>query len=493
MVRRRWRIGLGVALTLIGASIGLDQTLLSIPSDGVAIWAAVALLVTGIASGCRNLIQRKIGYGCWFDPNPAWTTVVAFFHDWENPDPGWTAARRDRLSRLTATNGGIAIALVAAGCWFLAHPDNWVQLGATICLGCPFVAATFTTNDLLHAPGAPPRATDRIEQCRPVSATRRRVEEMKTAAPFLLRAYNVLVSRTPRKELSGCAVVLMLMFPMIAGAHLVALAPKVVQTIVPHKAAPEHRRVAPPRPTPRVPPRARRPAPPVAVPRPLAPSNAHAPSYEDRCGRTVEPGADAPPVQRADLRRVWLAFGGDVAGCADTARRVPGTDVYYVLGYRDGGFVAIAVAAPGRPAALLLGPPAELARRLAEAGQLRGASEREHIGEGDFHVIDTNAGAWVVIRNDDSSDSAYVQLPPGLADLWLRYNERFEPTWPQQAGSSGQFVFYEESDVTHKVATGFCVGDTRCELRAPGIAWTAADTMSTQAVTVERVLQSGPK
>jgi hypothetical protein len=480
--RRWWQVGLGV-ITFTSSVLVVLGWAWNVPSDALARCGALALLVVGVFYAGRIYVQLAVGY-----------------RNWTARD--WTAESREELNRLVAVNCAISLALLTSGVWFFFHPHNGIQLAVSAVLGGAALRTIFATRDVLQRPGAPPRGSDRVEECDIVIVFDQRSDQMKHGARFLRALYRFCFAKTPRHELSGLAVVLVLTIFAVSVAHAAIGVPEVAEYMG-LKPKPLTEKTQPPARVPGPPRSLRKASPSTPVPTregrvlPVK-SDDRIPTYEELCGKDVRPGDGAPPGQRDDLRRAWEAYGGLIAGCAGRARLVPGSaDVYYVLGHRNGDFVSLGITSPEHPGAVLLDSAAVLAKRLAEEGRLRGASSRLGIGNGDFYVIYTTGGGWVVIRREKSRDAGYVQMPPAMAELWLRFGKLFNRTWPGRDVSRGLSGLYFHFDSPYEsgttLASGSCVRETTCELRFGNVYWGSSSQRETQPVTADRVLEHGPQ
>jgi hypothetical protein len=106
------------------------------------------------------------------------------------------------------------------------------------------------------------------------------------------------------------------------------------------------------------------------------------------------------------------------------------------------------LAVPDHLGVLLLQQAAYIAVQLAVDGQLLSASPRAAIGDGDFHILNTVRGDYVLIRSTSAAGAIeptsragncdpttsinvpYVVLPPVLVGLWqIVLGEHW--TWPE--------------------------------------------------------------
>ncbi len=214
------------------------------------------------------------------------------------------------------------------------------------------------------------------------------------------------------------------------------------------------------------------------------------PSYEEECGGEVEPGEPAPSPRREQLRFLWLGgegvegAGAIEGGCAHRAAPALGhPEVWIARGYCGSDLRSLGVVAPNYLPSLLFQQAARFALAKERAGELRGASSRWEVGEGDGYVVDTDTGSFVLAREDasgeaersegdlpcerfDEANVPYVVVPPGLIGLWLQVGEDGW-VWPKRdpADSDG-FLLVGEGGRTVRA---HCYSDTRCAAWIDGV------------------------
>jgi hypothetical protein len=215
-------------------------------------------------------------------------------------------------------------------------------------------------------------------------------------------------------------------------------------------------------------------------------------TYEDVCDAAVRPGDPAPDPQRSLLRARWEGdrqtegLGAKVAGCAEPARVMYlHPDIWWTVGMCGSELRSLAVAST-RGSAILLQGAAKFAEPFAQHGSLLGAEDRAQLRTGDFQVVLTSAGNYVLIRQNSSTGTAaltpasghcqpyddgnvrYVALPPALAVLWLQFSAGGW-TWPVADGGSARryrFIGSQAGDQTE--AEGGCDDHGACWLHGRG-------------------------
>lgn len=457
---------------------------------------ALVLLTAGVLYGGRLGVHLCSGY-------------------WERTTckPGWTDRKRRRLNALLVLDGLLTATLLASGGWFLFSPSWWVEFGLGLVLALAIHEAGYWTIELAEA-GALPRGSDTIENCFAVVGLRNRVLRIGSQ-PGVLWLYGLFFERkTPKDELSGLTVLIVI---TLAFAGLAQGMVKGATYLKGGSERVERRHTKPPNAKRNRPPPKSKDAPPPGGPKDtVAVAGESPPTYEDLCGKVLAPGDDAPPEPAAALQRVWYEFGGIVAGCAGPAWEVSkGSGVYAVIGKCYGKVRSVAVTSPQYPAAMLFAQSATLAERMATEHKLLGASAHIRAGPGQYQIVYTTDGAYILIRAtvsdgrgrltsaprrcDELQPTAvkYVTLPPALADLWLRLGALKEPTWPtldeSRLGSGRIFYTFSTADAERRtIATGSCSSRLDCELRSGDLSWNAT-AAEAQPVTHDRMKQYGPR
>ncbi|MGN6253824.1 MAG: hypothetical protein ACTHO8_02430 [Solirubrobacterales bacterium] len=237
------------------------------------------------------------------------------------------------------------------------------------------------------------------------------------------------------------------------------------------------------------------------------------PTYEEECPHDPVPGEPAPAPRSEQLQALWLGgggiegVGGNEAGCAKPATPVLGhPDVWIARGFCGTTLRSLGVAAPGYMPSLLFQQAARFALAKARAGELRGASSRWPVGEGDLYVIDTDIGSFVLVRPKSSGGSTepsgdlpcerfeevnveYDVIPPGLISLWLEVGADGW-VWPAATGKddpeSGAPALFEFRDQEgNVVADARCYSDTRCAAWIDGTLHVTSDTLFTSLNVLE--------
>jgi hypothetical protein len=232
------------------------------------------------------------------------------------------------------------------------------------------------------------------------------------------------------------------------------------------------------------------------------------PTYEALCRNHVVPGYPAPEPQAADLRRLFAETGAIVAGCAGAAGKVSaGSGVWWTLGRCDGEVRSLAVAGAESPAVLMLQQVAVFAQAKAERGELTGGSPRISAAHGDYQIIETAAGDYVMAREDSSlggstltkparscgelsdHDYPYTLVPPGLIELWLQL-ARKAWVWPVATGETAthikQFVFRSIGRAPAEVAIAECPSEDACTMNAAEGRSESSDSYGRTAIELER-------
>jgi hypothetical protein len=494
------KLGLASGVALLELITLLTRDMPVVTRPGAARTGAVVMIVAGVTVAGRLGVHLRDNYWQWPAPD----------------NPKWTTRQQRSLSALVVLDGVIAAALVAWGIWIFFEPNAWFQMGLSLFFAAVFFVASMATMDLIEAGGLP-RGTETIQNCGAV-VWLRKAAKRSSSLKFVRRLDQWIWTPTQKDRLSGLAIAVVLALASVGVIDAVAVSPQVREYLSSKHDAPnegtdksgkgtqENRRQAhSKRHKPERDGKGRQDTKPTPPPR--------RPTYVELCGNLV-PGTGAPKAEARALKAVWAEFGGAIAGCAERAKLVPGTrDVYYVPGNCNGEFRSMAVVSPGYPAAMLLDQPAEFAREMAQARALRGASQRLTIAGGDFQVVYTTMGGFVLIRENPTDGRGglntaprsclevtpakreYVVVPPPLADLWLKFGRLMQPTWPARDVSRDErgrtfFSFYGQA--REVVAAGFCTGPTHCVFKSGGVRWDSASAAD-EAVTAARVTQYGPR
>lgn len=467
-------------------------------SGELAHLGAVAMVVAGVLYGGRVVVHACMGY---------WQHIPK--RDWP-----WTERQRRALSALLLVDGALAVVLVGAGMWCLSDdPSTWLRIGVSTVLAVLVAASSHNTLKLARNVGLR-RGTEAVGMCAVVVWMRENASLWRSFPGVANFDHVCWEMRTSVSQVSGLVMVIVIGLSVMPVAEGITAGRDTIQGEAPQTTS---RTIKPATTTSPTPLRRARAAP--TEPAPAAQDHVALPkTYGDLCADAPVPALGAPDDQQTELEQVWRGIGAILAGCGGRAKVVPGTnDVFYVTGRCEGkAFPSVAVTSPTHPAAMLLEGWAIFARDLIRAGRLRGASSHQVVGRGDFQILYARAGGYVLIRRNVSdgkggytrspascadlepATQTPVRVPPGLADLWLRYAERFQqPTWPMRVRSRdlpGRRFFEFRSADGHnaKIAVGWCAGGSACEFRASTIRWRTGDP-GALPVTADRVLSFGPR
>jgi hypothetical protein len=210
------------------------------------------------------------------------------------------------------------------------------------------------------------------------------------------------------------------------------------------------------------------------------------PTYTSEC-RSGQPGDGAPSPASDALRALWLGgqgidgVGALVAGCAERAEPLPGIDGgWWARGTCDGQLRSVGLYVPGAKPALLLQRAASFAQDQAHNGQLKGAFSRLRIFAGDFYVVETSLGTYVLIRQSSGGGTTsqnppahcgdladgnirYTIVPPGLVGIWLDHAQA-RWIWPVGVGDVAEPTSFEflSADGAQIVGEASCQTQQSC-------------------------------
>jgi hypothetical protein len=159
--------------------------------------------------------------------------------------------------------------------------------------------------------------------------------------------------------------------------------------------------------------------------------------------------------------------------------------------------------------ALLYSPAAGFALQLARAGVLIGASRRHTIRGGDYYLVDTDYGSWILVRRTVSTGSKnkpekkgslgcedvapdnvpYQRVPPGLLSIWLEATRR-EWAWPEHVGEgdgTADFEFHAEDPSAPPLARASCPTPTYCTAMIEGEADSTNGSLRTTVQAIEEM------
>lgn len=482
----RWLLGGGLTALVGLGSFALDAFSV-VPVEALVRLEGAVVAVVGVVLVGRDVVHFRGGYFNHRDPTR----------------PEWTAQRRRRLNALMLMESLWGAALTAAGVVVLlssAHP--WRALALTMCCSVATWALASAKLSLAETAGLA-RGTEILPSCREVEWLHKEFEKAADLPGVRQIRHLLFEWITPEGRLSRLVIVVLSTFVLTSSVNAAAVAPEVVRWA---KKGTERKddgaaggnaddapagegtstSAASSETTPQSEEEAGSDAAEDAPP---------TTTYDGNCdGGVIQPGDGLPDALRSEMYRAWMRGGEPTYGCAGLAEPVlEGIDVYAVRGQCDGAFRALGVVSPDRPAAVLIDEPALLARRMLERGTLRGASPRTPIGMGDFQIVYTADGSWLLIRRQTTDGEGglarapdhcrevrpggqpYVALPPALADAWMQLAAAGQESWPARdpAADSADRLAYRflSADGTEStVATGWCTTTTRpsCELEAPG-------------------------
>lgn len=463
------------------AGFGALRYLQILSSNGLGRAAGILLMASGVLLAGRFVVHLRSRYWTW-------------------PLLGkWTLRRRMELRWIIVGEVMLIVACLGAGAYFVVAPDNAIQLPAFVVLSVAIFLLGIATIHVIDD-GGPPRGSEVVGFCRVVRLLRR-IAGYARSIPFVGYVDKKLWDdRTEKTALSGLVAVIVVSVALAAAAQAFAVAPSIVKWLnapsevrarsrgikikstlgSASKRRAEHR---------------------------VSTADQLPPTAEELCGAQV-PGRGAPELEAKALRPVWEELGQPATGCSTVARRVPGTaSTYVVPGYCGRQFWSLGIVSPAG-ATVLLEPAARVAKQLLARGVFRFSSERRDVGNGDFYILDTTAGKYVLIRDQKTDGGGgitkpplsclevkrgkegYVVLPPAMAELWLRLEGLRGPVWPavdaSRVKSGEQFFSFVAEHGQRTVASGRCLAPTSCELRAGSLHWERS-TGDSEAVTVTRI------
>ncbi|MDQ2631989.1 MAG: hypothetical protein M3Y75_13605 [Actinomycetota bacterium] len=438
--------------------------------------AALMLLGCGLLFDFRVGIHLKLGY-LWFKGNV---------------EKGWTKAKRRRLCFLTISNIALSLTATVAGVYYLQHPGRFWQLGVTLVLMILIGGLIESTRRLIEE-GGPKCGADVIENCGPVAAFLH-PDRSWNGKWGVDSGVRVISNKIPIGKRNKAAVLLILglMFSLLTQTGVV------VGRMVKGSDPP--------------------------------PSGNHAPRQHNQkgsslaasgtdeedspekasggnpCGTEVTPGDGAPEPLRAEIRRVWEEKA-PASGCARRAQPNPSESAYIVEGECQGLPWSLGIASWDRGTAVLLEAASAAARRIGRHQELIGASDRIDLAGGDFHVVHTPIGPYLLVREHktdgeggltklpescadiERGKEGYLILSPGMAELWVRFGAEVAATWPALSGDGSEFSFQGIDD--EPLAWGSCKSPVACEVHGSGVEMESSPT-GIQQVTVVTVLETGP-
>ncbi|WP_027004806.1 hypothetical protein [Conexibacter woesei] len=454
-------------------------------------------------------------------------------------NPNWTAYRRRCLNTLDASEIAGGLYLLAVGvALLLSEPHPWRALALTLPawpVGWLIADRKIVLADLGHLP----TGTEIVRACPRITAARGNVMGRLDSDRINQIDQRLFANERSPRAFSALVIVWFVILSGSCGAQAMALAPSVKKWFahVKHNDdalqggkhgggnAPRHRGSSASTTT----------APQTTTPLPAVPDPA--PPEGDTCAipagsgvggdRQEAQAGDTYKQARAGLAMAWATIGGPTLGCPGLAVRVGRTEVFTVLGVcqADGTTRALGVVGPNHPAAVLLANPKAAIDPVAEGlrfaadGTLLGVSERTPIATGDFQIIFTTAGTWVLVRSVLSDGGGgvkseprrcadvepggkqYVELPPALARGWVTASAALRTTsWPTRDPAKDEpgikaYVLESADNSGTVVATAWCqsAAPYRCEVQAGGVTVAIADDNTAAPVSVQEILNYGPR
>lgn len=405
---------------------------------------------------------------------------------------GWSKQKQRRLCALTLVNISLSVAATAAGLTYLLSPGSYWQCGVTLVLLVMLTAVVEATRRVIEV-GGPKCGADVIENCRPV---RWFLDPERTwngkwgVDAWVGKATNVIP--VGRRSKTAVVLVVGLAFSLLTQSGVVVGRvikgsdhgpPNNHETHKKHEAGSISRRQTGEDPAPGT------------------------ETAADPCQGAVTPGAGAPEPLKAQIRRAWEEKA-PASGCAGRAHPNTSRTAYIVKGSCFDEPWSLAISSWERGTAILLEDAATAANSIAEHHELDGASERIDLGGGDFHLVFTPIGPYLLIREQKTDGNGglegtpetcaeiepgkehYVVLPPGMAELWIRFSREVAVSWPELTGLRGrEFVF---KGLAHEeLAVGSCSSPVRCRVEGLGRKMESS-AAGVQDVTVLAVLEAGP-
>ncbi len=438
--------------------------------------AALMLLCCGLLFDLRWGVHVRLKY-LWFRGKAA---------------QGWTKEKRRRLCALTLVNISLSVATTAAGTNYLLSPGRYWQIGVTLGLLVLLTAVVEATRRVIEV-GGPSCGADVIENCRPVRwflGPERTWNGKWGVDAWVGKATNLI----PVGRRSKAAVVLVvgLVFSFLTQSGVVV--GRVIKgtdrdSTNNHAAQSKYSGGS------------------ISRPQTGEAPAAGASPATDPCQGAVTPGEGAPEPLKAQIRRAWEEKA-PASGCAGRAHPNASGTAYIVKGSCLGQAWSLAIGSWEGGAAVLLEDAASAARSIAEHHELDGASERIDLGGGDFHLVFTPIGPYLLIREQKTDGNGglegtpltcaeiepgkeqYVVLPPGMAELWVRFGREVAVSWPEWTGQRGrEFVF--RGLAREELAAGSCSSPVRCRVEGLGREMESS-AVGVQDVTVLAVLEAGP-
>jgi hypothetical protein len=441
--------------------------------------AALMLLCCGLLFDLRWGVHLRLKYLCFRG----------------KLEEGWTPRKRRRLCALTLVNISLSVSATAAGVIYLLSPGRYWQIGVTLVLLILLTAVVEATRRLIEV-GGPKCGADVVESCRPVRwflGPERTWNGKWGVDAWVDKATNLIPVGRRSKAAVVLVVGLVLSFLTQSGVVVGRVIKGADSNSANNHALHKQQGSG-------------------SVRRRLtaeAPAAGTSPAgAADPCEGAVSPGLGAPEPLKAQIRRAWEEQA-PASGCAARAHPNASGTAYIVRGSCFGQPWSLGIGSWERGAAVLLEDAATAARSIAEHHELDGASERIDIAGGDFHLVFTPIGPYLLIREQKTDGNGglegtpltcaeiepgkehYTVLPPGMAELWIRFSREVAVSWPEWTGQRGrEFVF---RGLAHeKLAVGSCSAPVRCRVEGLGREMESS-AAGVQEVTALAVLEAGPE
>jgi hypothetical protein len=386
------------------------------------------------------------------------------------------------LDRLLWLQGGVALVWLAAGVLLVIHPCATVPL---VPLGVPWITV-FTWTIIpgvvvtVVASGEKAKAiglkfvTESVRSSRPAKSLRRIAKPLERVV--MLKPLRRWLEGKEIGVLSGFSIFLISTLLLFGGEGLYGVAVARVSAGVHHLLTHE--------------------------------TGSTQPTYEELCPGGGVPGSPAPRPSSDALYGLWLGESGAGAiegGCAQPAHVAKDHPAVWVEeGLCEGSLRSYGIAAD-RPASLLYQQAARFALAKEREGVLLGASSREDLRDGDFYLVETELGPYVLIRpqkatgvapadstprrcEDYTSDNyPYTTVPPGLVRIWLQISQHelvFPVSVGRSHGAAQKFTFLGADSGT-VVGEAECADADTCSATVPGrgtLGATDASSISLEAI-----------
>ena len=201
-----------------------------------------------------------------------------------------------------------------------------------------------------------------------------------------------------------------------------------------------------------------------SAPRPSAPTSS-SPTYEDLCGpRSPWLTTTSQSQPLGQLREMWLSAGAIIAGCPSNTHTVGAHGALVMSVGRspmNGEPLSIGIAGPSR-GVMFFAAAAAAARPLIEREGVTGVPTHLVVGGGNFYLVDTHAGTFVLIQRTTTSpepeaaqhaesggpegqsderptqEQPYLLIQPTVGLVWLQTMEQNSAwLWPRPMEASG--------------------------------------------------------